>query len=136
VGADFTVVPTFRIYSTGMTHAAGTVKARNVLGLPVRANIFTVAGTGGTSATEVVVTEGAFPLGTEITLTATPVNQAQFIRWEGCKTGTGGTNPTCTLPASTSGAAPATVRLFGEYWNCGTSGIADAPGPGCTKIRP
>lgn len=135
VGADFTILPTYRIYSTGMTTASGTVTARPVLGLPVRANIFTVAGTGGSSATEVVVTEGAFAFGTVVTLTATNRNQAQFIRWEGCKTGTGGTNPTCTLPQSTSGAAPATVRLFGEYWQCAV-GIADAPGSGCTKVRP
>jgi hypothetical protein len=136
VTVDFTVHPRFRIYSTGMTSAQGIVDARDILGLPVRANIFTAAGTGGSSSSEVLVTEGAFPFGTEITLVAQPVNQAQFVRWEGCKTGTGGTNPTCTLPSSTSGATPATVRLFGEYWQCANNTIADAPGAGCTKITP
>ena len=114
VTVDFTIQPRFRIYSTGETHAEGTVTARDLLGLPVRPDIFTEAGTGGISSTEALVTEGAFPFGTEITLTAQTVNQAHFIRWEGCKTGTGGTNPTCTLPSSTSGATPATVRIFGE----------------------
>jgi hypothetical protein len=135
VRADFTIMPTFRVRSIGMTGASGTVTARDVRGLPVRPNIFTEAGIGGSSNTDVVVAEGAFAFGTEITLTAQPRNQAKFIRWEGCKTGTGGTNPTCTLPSSVSGTAPATVKIVGEYWQCAV-GIADGPGSGCTLIRP
>jgi len=136
VGADFSIMPTFRVYSTGKTGAEGPITARDVRGMPVRENIFSEGGTGGSSNTETLIGEGAFAVGTEITLFASLfINQAMFIRWEGCKTGTGGTQLNCTLPSSTPGAAPATVRIFGEYWQC-AQGIADGPGTGCNKIRP
>jgi hypothetical protein len=137
VRAEFTSMPEFRVEIHGATAFDIEVEVRDLLHMPVENRSPPKGAGGGTAASPIVISQAWFPFGTETTLTAQPSNMAQFIRWEGCKTGTGGTDPVCVVAQSTSGGTPAVVRLFHEYWVCpGTAGVADGPGPNCTKQTP
>lgn len=135
VRADFTSMPEYRIMMHGATAFDITITVRNMLVMPIVNRSPTPGGSGGLVGTPTLNSQGWYPFGTEVKLVAKPNNQGQFIRWEGCKTGTGGTNPTCIVAQSTSGGTPATVRIFSQYWQCPV-GVADGPSPNCMLVRP
>jgi len=136
VRADFTSMPEFRVEILGATAFEIETEVRDLLQLPVQNRSPAKGGHGGTAGTPSVIAQAWFPFDTETTLTAKPANQAQFVRWEGCKTGSGGSNPICVVAQSTSGGTPAVMRLFHEYWLCPNGAVGDGPAPNCTKQTP
>jgi hypothetical protein len=111
------------------------ITVRTLLQMPAAGRSLPQGFSGGPFPTLAIGAQVWFPFGTEVQLEALPKNQAQFIRWEGCKTGTGGTLPLCSLPQPAAGS-PAVVRVFHEYWQCPNGSIADGPAANCTKVRP
>jgi hypothetical protein len=112
-----------------------SVRARDVLSMPARPNGVQQSGPGTfTFITGNIVPMhfDFFPLGSAVTVVATGRNQANFLRWEGPCQGGGAS---CTLQIADSGTIP-TATAFFDYWNCGTAGTGDGPGPGCTKGTP
>jgi hypothetical protein len=136
VRAEFTSMPEFRVEIHGATAFDIEVEVRDLLHMPVENRSPPRGSGGGTSGSPQTIAQAWFPFGTETTLTAQPANQAQFVRWEGCKTGTGGSDPVCSVARSTSGGAPAVVGLFHEYWLCANGAVGDGPSPNCTKQVP
>ena len=136
IRADFTAMPEVRIMMHGQTSfRILPITVRTILQMPAAGKTKPQGASGGPFPTLAIGGQTWFPFGTEVQLEATPTNQAQFIRWEGCKTGTGGSLPLCTLPQPAAGS-PSVVRLFHEYWQCPNGSIADAPATNCTKVRP
>ncbi|MEQ1691967.1 MAG: hypothetical protein ABMA00_11815 [Gemmatimonas sp.] len=137
VRADFTAMPEVRVMQHGMTgYRISPITVRTLLQMPAAGRTVPQGASGGPFPALALGSQVWFPFGTEVNLVAQQVNQSRFIRWEGCKTGTGGTDPSCTLPQATSGGAPAVVRLFHEYYQCANGSIADAPSANCTLVRP
>jgi hypothetical protein len=136
VRAEFTSMPEFRVEIHGATAFDIELEVRDLLQLPVQNRTPPRGAGGGTTGSPSVIAQAWFPFGTETTLTAKATNMAQFLRWEGCKTGTGGTDPVCVVAQSTSGGAPAVVRLFHEYWLCPNGAVGDGRDVNCTKQTP